>query len=231
MPGAIFLGFLVLFPPVFPEDHGYNAFASLNDAFLGSLYVAVSYALGVLFNLIPGVWKSKDDKYLDMRNLWPIAEDATKLEKLKAAYQATFGLELTAESWRLCYGIADKSGYGIRVDLFSSLNVFCRSLFVAMILLALIYLVTLLDGYTHFQAGLIVLCIFAGIGFARGARHYSRVFAAAIYESFLTWYAVEIALKANNAQPSTNPAETGQGGQSGATPAPAPSPSTRPPQG
>lgn len=188
MPGAAFVGALLLVPPVAME--GLPQTVQLADpVLLGGLFVTLSYTLGVVFNLLSWASKSVDKTLLNRRDSNAVEGSDKKLEALGKAYADVFGLQISRESWRLCYGIAEKSGYGVRISLFSSLEIFCRSLFVGSSLLSIIYLFSVPASSLNLPLGL----LFLGLAFifANGSRVYSRAFTAAIFEAFHTWYVVD----------------------------------------
>lgn len=188
MPGAAFIGILILIPPVVPATP--VGLADLADpALLAGLFVTLSYTLGVVFNLLSWCSQSLDKALLNRRDSNAVEGSDEKLAALGQAYEDVFGLKISRESWRLCYGIADKSGYGVRISLFSSLEIFCRSLFVGSVLLALIYIFS--ARATAYNVPLGLLMVGFAYVFAYGSRVYSRAFTAAIFEAFHTWHAVD----------------------------------------
>lgn len=188
MPGAAFVGALLLVPPVAIE--GLPQAVQLADpVLLGGLFVTLSYTLGVVFNLLSWASKSVDKTLLNRRDSNAVEGSDKKLEALSKAYEDVFGLQISRESWRLCYGIAEKSGYGVRISLFSSLEIFCRSLFVGSFLLSIIYLFSAPASSLNLPLGVLFLGL--AFAFANGSRVYSRAFTAAIFEAFHTWYAVD----------------------------------------
>lgn len=196
IPGGIFLGVLLLIPPLHLDGDLIAQSASSNGALTTVLFVAISYALGVLFNLGIGIFPRFEDWIFDLRNNVPFETWGAKGSSLKTAFKKVFGYELDQEGWKLCYGIVDQSGFGIRVDLFSSLNMLCRSMSVCCLLLATIYAVTAICEHAAPYWYITGLMLLTSALFVRGSRRFSLVFAIAIYEAFLTWYWVEQAKRA-----------------------------------
>lgn len=194
MPGGIFLATLIIMPASFltlDEPSSLISTGALGkDILLASLFTAASYALGVLFNLLAGIIRPLDEKYLDRRDEVPPETTSEKDSKMDAAFLDVFGFERTKESWRLCYGIVEKSGFGIRVDIFSSLNMFCRSMMVAVFFLFAIYAVELVWDQSIVRIVIPFILLALSALFAYGAAIFSNVFSAAILEAFLTWYSV-----------------------------------------
>ncbi len=188
MPGAAFVGILVVMPPVATDS--LPKFTNLADpVLLAGLFITLSYTLGVVFNLMSWSSQSIDKTLLNRRDSNAVEGTDEKLVALGKAYNDVFGLAISRESWRLCYGIADKCGYGVRISLFSSLEIFCRSLFVGSALLALIYLFCVPASPFNLPLGLLFIAL--AWAFAFGSRVYSRAFTAAIFEAFHTWYVVD----------------------------------------
>jgi hypothetical protein len=188
MPGAAFVGVLAFLPP-FTIEAPPQAAQFTDPVLLGGLFVTLSYTLGFVFNLVSGASRSVDKALLNRRDSNAVAGSDEKLKSLGQAFTDVFGFEISSESWRLCYGIAEKSGYGVRISLFSSLEIFCRSLFVASFLLSIIYIFSTPASSFNLSLGLFSL-VLAAI-FAYGAQVYSRAFTAAIFEAFHTWYMID----------------------------------------
>lgn len=188
MPGAIVLGLLLVFTPPYVPAGLKPEVVEGNIVLLGSIFTALSYALGVMFNLLAGISPALDRRLLDCRYADPDLTDPRQVA-LGTAFKQVFDLELSANSWTLCYGVAENSGYGIRVDLFSSLNMFCRSMLVGMLVLAIAYAATNFPSWQYLGVGFGFLL--SALLFGVGARTYSRSFAQAILEAFHTWYRVE----------------------------------------
>lgn len=191
IPGALFLSSLYLmlqefrfveeFPSAFSDDFTRIA-----------LLFALSYALGVLFNVAAGLVPYIDLKYKPLNeDDEPDTFDGLRVLKIKDAVKDVFDLDCENSAWRLCYGIAHRTDYSPNIELFAKLNVFCRSMMIATLLITLIAILEAISLRCFETALLAGFCLIGTYMFALGARLYSQSFASAIYEAFYSWYVHE----------------------------------------
>ena len=141
-----------------------------------------AYAAGTALNIVGSFLK------LDNKNYWN--GDDKHIAKIREAVQEYFKTETTERSWKLCYGVCHKNGYTVKSELFSRLNVFCRSMALCLLLLVLLATCIMVTNRT-LSAKYIWVFWLLGTGaliFAYGARLYSRAFIGSIYEGFNSYY-------------------------------------------
>jgi hypothetical protein len=158
-----------------------------NEVVLILFVLAVSYPVGVSLNFL-----ARLIPWANCRSKVDLVGDAN-LTHIKDAHEAFFQIDASEDSWSYCYGIVAKHGYSVNMELFSRLDIFCRSMmagsaiiFLAAIALALL---RLFEG-SNVQLALAVVCsAVAFLTFLVAARTYSRAFVRAIYQGFYSWYA------------------------------------------
>lgn len=159
----------------------------MGEAVLVLFVLAISYPIGVALNFLAQIVG-----WANCRSKVDLVNDA-ELKHIKEAVQAFFKIDAGTNSWSYCYGIVAKHGYSVNMELFSRLDIFCRSMMAGS---ALILLTTLgLKVAGQFQGSGSQLVLTIGLSatafcvFLIAARTYSRAFVEAIYEGFYSWYA------------------------------------------
>ncbi len=159
----------------------------------GALFLAISYTLGVTFNIIAGSFARLDHLFVDQRD--DRMDDHSNGKKdqtqiaIEKAIKTTFDVDANPDSWRLCYGIAHKTQFGANIETFGRINIFCRSMMVSFaVILTLLAMSNIIIPFKNISLIYIVFSIIMFFVFLAGSRIYSRAFSSAIYESFYTWY-------------------------------------------
>lgn len=206
IPGIILLAvfYLTLFRH-FTVDAG-TAANSVAQPVLWLSFLAASYACGVIMNTIssyapiPGArayWNELSANNPNARHPETIARADKHKLAIRDAIEEHFGVDVTDNSWKLCFGTVAKHGYSSNTLLFQGLEVFSRSMMAVCALAfgALVVKTTVGPlAYAIEWADLraeAVLCIISLIGvfqFRRSAKSFSQGFVASIYEGFYSWY-------------------------------------------
>jgi len=190
IPGALFL-----FGLIYLSDSNYFIKQTpifdlaKNNFIIVSVFLASSYALGVLFNIVADLIPGIDKRYVKYDEDIVEVSYGLKLIEIKRAIKNVFNIEWTDSAWRLCYGIAHKTSYSPNIELFAKLNIFCRSMLVSTILLnaAVVCSMIIYNQVIPFLPSFITLFIISVL-FRKGSRLYSQAFSSAVYEAFYTWY-------------------------------------------
>lgn len=159
---------------------------------VSSIFLALSYSLGVVFNVMADFIKHADKRYIPLNEDNEEESYGLKLLAIKAAVEDTFKLEWSDASWRLCYGIAHKTEYSPNIELFAKLNIFCRSMMVSMAFITAALIIKMIhEGSVAPYCSFTILTSLFSFSFFKGAQLYSKSFSSAIYESFFSWYTHE----------------------------------------
>lgn len=182
VPGGIFL-----FVAVFLL--GFERIGLLADKeLLGALaFFGFSYSFGVLFNVCSNKLTFLETRYF-------IPEPADYGDVLAREFEVRFREKFSTGSWRFCYGVVQKESLAVNTALFGGMAVFCRSMAVCCLFIALTVLFAPLGTRVEFAFGAVYLgsvilfaSLLGGFVFTMGARTYGKSFALSIYDSFLTY--------------------------------------------
>lgn len=161
------------------------AYAKANLTFI-AFQLGSAYPVGVALNYL-----ARFVRPANLRSSVDLASDPEH-DHVRKAVEAVFKIPATPDSWRYCYGIVAKHGYSVNVTLFAQLDIFCRSMMTASLLVAVWTAVVWVTGRmqlpAHYGAALVTVSGIFFLIFLFSARTYSRAFVSAIYEGFYTWH-------------------------------------------
>jgi len=188
IPGSFLLAGGMLFAPAKFSNTIIPVYDIASNGFLSAaIFIALSYAIGVLCNIIAEFFPFLDNRAeaLDEDKY----KDIDKFEKIKVAFSDVFDVEWSEHAWRLCYGITHHTDYSSNIELFAKLNNFCRSTLVSWLgVFVFVFINAMLEGNWSVKVWYLVLLAVGIFLFGKGARQFSGSFSSAIYESFYTWY-------------------------------------------
>ena len=180
VPGFI----LVIFTYILLDAKEALVWLPESEFLIGAIVFSLSYGLGVALNILGGFIP-----FSKFRTYWDHGRRPDNA--VSDAISSFFNIEADDDSWKYCYGICQKTGYSVNVELFRRLEIFCRTTFAAFLILSVAYAAHLiLFGFNVFLFCMLLANIVSAFLFLFGARIYSQAFVGAIYQGFYTWYVV-----------------------------------------